>query len=469
MVWSVFFTISYCTVVAHLKMLEEDLGLKTLVLFFGFLLAQSVFAQAVKINFDLNNPTGMASGQSSGFLHSLSGTEPPDQFVKPLKIKFWRGACYLDEKLYQRLKPSGAVIQYVLSDGFEHPTQGDCTEQQGTGRWPYQNPALWQSHVESEARRITKNGWKVIWEPWNEPDYWQPQNPNDTEQEKFQQYLDAFLMAYNAVKKVDPNAQFAGPSLSANDWPTARARIETFLRFCAEHHIEVAHLAWHGFDDIRNTHKWPERIREIRELAATKYSSVKVQKIVISEIVAKRYFYSPGDLVMALKYLDDAGADFVSRACHYSSCWPPDLDGSLIKGPDGVFRTTSRWWANFWYAQTTGQRYSGVSSNSGVAATAIIRDANNVAILVGFSRAIGPSKPSGINLNLEAFPGSVTPRAQVKVERVPEQKKGALNAPINVNNFTVRQQGSRVAIDLQMARPGDAYLISIHTRDVNLK
>lgn len=427
-------------------------------LLFCLFVSRVSVAQDIQIDFDLDNSTGVASGQSSGFLHSLSGTQPPDRFVDPLKIKFWRGACYLDETLYRRLQRTDAVIQYVLSDGFQNPTQGTCLEQQDLkDRWPHMNPALWQQHAESEALRMKANGWKVIWEPWNEPDYWQG-NPGDNEEEKFQEFLDGFLLAYKAVKKVDPKAQFAGPSLSANYWPVARQRLEAFLKFCAENHIEVTHLTWHGFDDIKNTDKWPERIREMRELAAMKYTSVNVQRIVINEIVAEKFFYSPGDLVMALKYLDDAGADFVGRTCWYHSCWPEDLDGSVTRGKDQQFHPTSRWWANFWYASTLGPRYSGTSSNNGVTATAVAQnDKSQLTVLLGFSKAMGPAKPSYVIINLKHFRGIVT----TQMERLPGSKKGILEAPLKIKNFTTSVESQGTILKLPRVHPGDVYRISL--------
>ena len=53
----------------------------------------SLFANSTDIIIDLNRPSEVATGQGMGFRHSLTGTEPPDRFVDPLKIKFWRGAC----------------------------------------------------------------------------------------------------------------------------------------------------------------------------------------------------------------------------------------------------------------------------------------------------------------------------------------------------------------------------------------
>lgn len=156
-----------------------------------FSCSTSLLAGTTSIRIDLNKPSGTARGQGNGFLHSLTSSEPPRAFVDPLKIKFWRGACLLNEQLYARLKHSGATIQYVLSDGFQHPAiDGDCQRQEDIkDRWPHKFPKLWQKHVASEARRILANGWDVVWEPWNEPDFWE-----NSSEHAFQQYLDAFLV-----------------------------------------------------------------------------------------------------------------------------------------------------------------------------------------------------------------------------------------------------------------------------------
>lgn len=259
-----------------------------------FFAAQISLADSVNINIDLSRSSSVAAGQGSGFLHSLTGTEPPDRFVDLLNIKLWRGACLLDEGLYKRLKRSNATIQYVLSDGFQHPaTQDDCQKQEDTGRWPHQFPGLWQKHVENEARRIFAKGWDVVWEPWNEPDFWERDQDDKTGDKAFQQYLDAFLIAYKTVKKLDPKARFSGPSLSAYDgfgWDVSRQRIEIFLAFCAKNHLEVSDLTWHAFDD-RRISEYPNRVRDIKNMAATRYPDVKVQRILISEIVSEAFFY----------------------------------------------------------------------------------------------------------------------------------------------------------------------------------
>jgi hypothetical protein len=197
----------------------------------ALILADFGFADT-QIDFDLRRPSGFASGKGSGILHTMTGSEPSDSFVKPLKLKFWRGACFLDDRLYARLQNSGATIQYVLSDGFQHPAvDGDCRRQiEVKDRWPDKSPDLWTEHVLSEVRRIRAKGWKVIWEPWNEPDYW-----DDASSDSFEHYLEAFLTAYNLIRSVDPKARISGPSLSADasiGWDASFEKIERFLRFC---------------------------------------------------------------------------------------------------------------------------------------------------------------------------------------------------------------------------------------------
>ena len=430
--------------------------MKYFILVLSLILPHIAVAQDIKITFDLNHPTGVAEGRGSGFLHSLTGTEPPDRFVDPLKIKFWRGACFLDAALYGRLQRSDAVIQYVLSDGFQLSTQGTCWDQEETHRWPHTDPVLWQQHAEREAHKIKANGWNVVWEPWNEPDYW-PGTVSD--KEKFQQFMEAFLVAYRAVKKIDPSAKFAGPSLSAESWPAARQRLEVFLQFCADHNIELTNLTWHGFDDIKNTDRWPERIREMRGLAAIKYPSVKVQRVVISEIVAKDYFSSPGDLITSLKYLDDAGADFAARACHTKeSCWLPNLDGALETTRDGAVHPNPRWWTNLWYASTIGPRYSGLSSHKGIAAYAV-RAKGDLVVLLGFSKALGPRGSRTVILDFNKQTDSSL--GMIRVERVPELKRGFLDEPIAIKNYALNSENGRTALKLPRVRPGDVYRIVV--------
>jgi hypothetical protein len=350
--------------------------------------------------------------------------------------------------LYRRLKRTNATIHYVLSDGFHD---------QDSDPWPHQDPGAWKKHVEQVARDIIDRHWNVVWEPWNEPDYW----PGDglSDDERFSQYLDAFLSAYRAIKAMDPTARFAGPSLSAQNWPRARRQIELFLNFCSRHSLEVSDLTWHGFDD-QNIDQYPRRVSDIRRLARNAYPSAGVQKIFISEIVAESYFTSPGDLIATLKYLDDAGVDGVGRSCWSDvSCWNPTLDGAVIVGLSGFYLPTPMWWANYWYASFVGQRFSGRSSHPGIVASAVIDD-GTLNILLGFSAAAGPAGSRDVVLKFQGFG-----RADVvanNVVRLPDLNYNELTSPIAVHDAKFTRVDNLAFAKLNDVRAGDAYLVQIH-------
>ncbi len=336
-----------------------------------------------------------------------------------------------------------------------------CLEQQDTGRWPHQFPELWRQHVESKARQILANGWNVIWEPWNEPDYWPGSDKPNDQDLAFRQYLEAFRDSYRIIRKMDPHARFSGPSLSADasiGWTASKRRIEQFLAFCDQHQIEVADLTWHGFDDSK-IFNYPDRLREIRQLAAQKYPAVRVQRILISEIVSENYFESPGDLIATLKYLDDADVDLVSRACWGDTCWLPTLAGSVRKNDVGKFQTTALWWANFWYASLRGTRYSGVSSEPGIAAMAVL-GASRIAVLLGFSRAAGPVGPKDIVLRIKGGPDAAGHMIEVKrISEPPPLASKFMEAPISVRDFEIKTNDSQIVIKLPRTAPGDSFLI----------
>lgn len=435
--------------------------MRRLALFWSILIGSAACqtAWSATISFDFARQDGVAAGRGSGFLHSLTSTEPPPRLVNPLNIKFWRGACMLDNDLYGRLKRTGATIQYVLSDEFQDVPRGSCQDlEHHNERWPFNDPRLWREHVARVARKVLAHGWDVVWEPWNEPDFWPGNAGAQTPEAKFSQYLDAFLVAYQTIRQseLDPHARFSGPSLSARDWPTARWQIEAFLAFCAKNSLEVADLTWHVIDDPA-IQEIPRRIAEIKTLAAERYPSVKVQRVLISEIVPEKHFWSPGDLIASLKYLEDGGADLVGRTC-WDGCWWPTLDGSARPDAAGVFRTTSLWWANYWYASSVGQRYSGTSTNPGIVADATIRD-GQLAVLLGFSQYSGPSRASEVTLNLRHL-GSIAGK-RVLVERLPESGDAFLESPQVISDFSVVNRGGRVELTLPSVQPGDAYLIKI--------
>lgn len=415
-------------------------------------------AALINIPFDLSHPSGIAAGKATGFLHSLSGTEPPDPLVTPLNLKFWRGACGLNDDLYRRLERTGAVVQYVLSDGFQNPTPGGCLAQGDRDVYPHEDPQLWRKHVQSEWSRINANKWKVIWEPWNEPDYWRDSAAEFYDPVAFAQYLDAFRVAYEVVRALDPKAEFAGPSLSADTWAAGRSRLVAFLKYCEENHIEVAHLTWHGFDDWEHMDQWSARIQEFRALAAA-HPAVKVKRIVISEIVAKEHFLSPGDLLANITHVDAAGADFVARACHsYDSCWLNELDGAVVKVASGAFRKRSNWWVEYWYASTLGARFDGKSPDKGITAYVVPLDGKLVA-LVASARSTGPTTARDIVLELASVPGPALRRAIA--ERVDDRGDGFLDAPLPVPTVRLVAVPGQAKITLPGVRPGDAWRVTL--------
>ncbi|MCX6125104.1 MAG: hypothetical protein NTV34_10220 [Proteobacteria bacterium] len=362
-------------------------------------------------------------------LHSISANNPPDRFVDALRLKFWRGAKLLDEGLYHRLKRTDATIQYVLSDGFHD---------QDSDPWPHQKPDAWQKHVETAARKVIQRHWDVVWEPWNEPDYWPGEGISD--EQKFSQYLDAFLIAYRAVKAIDPQARFSGPSLSAQHWPRARRQIDSFLDFCSRHSLEVTDLSWHGFDD-RNLHEFPQRVTDIRQLARKSYPSVNVQKILISEIISEPYFNGVG------------------RSCwSYDSCWQPTLNGAVMKNTDGIYQPTPIWWANFWYASFIGQRFSGLSSHPGITASAAIKQ-GALSILLGFSAAGAPTSSQDILLKfhgLKSIEGTT-----IRALRLPDLKDQELTTPVAVRDIQHGRRNGDTYLHLSNVQVGDAYLVKL--------
>ena len=424
--------------------------MRHILLLLWFFTSQTTFADTVAIDLDLRHPDGIASGQSSGLLHSISATEPPDDLVNPLQLKFWRGAELLDNGLYARLKKSKAIIQYVVSDIFNDS---------GDDPFPHQDPVGWRKHVEQVARKVIKNHWDVVWEPWNEPDYWPGEGVPD--RVKYQQYLDAFKITYQIIKSIDPNARFSGPSLSAEHWPRARQQIEAFLAYCAQHNLEVNDLTWHGFDD-RNVHKYPERIQEIRQLAANRYPTVKVERIFISEIISERFSTSPGDLLVHLKYLDDAKVDGVGRACwSEDGCWLPTLDGVVTKDVGGTYHPTPLWWANYWYASLHGQRFSGRSTNPGIAASAVRRQ-QTLSVLVGYSAAAGSEGSHDIVLNIAGIRADSSEAIQVM--RLNDLKGNVLDQPAVMANLHIERQNDHAFLKFPAAQAGDAYLVTMRLK-----
>src|SRR5205823_547065 len=94
-------------------------------------------------------------------------------------------------------------------------------------------------------------GWAPdYWDVWNEPNgTCCPRfSPLDLATVSVDRWLETYIVAWQAIRSVDPHAQVIGPSLSALQWAPGSPQefdLDTFLAYSAAHHVVWSAISWH--------------------------------------------------------------------------------------------------------------------------------------------------------------------------------------------------------------------------------
>jgi hypothetical protein len=329
------------------------------------------------------------------------------------------------------------------------------------------------------------------WEIQNEPGAPGYYNASDWNNLTPQDLLWQYLIAYRAIKSVDPNAQIIGPSLSHfADYPGQynghELDLVTFLDFAAANNMKLAAISWHEIDDSLgpNPHDWgllpqniEDHVAEVRQLIAQR-PALGSPQISINEYGHHMDSAIPGWNVGYLAALERSQAGAASRACWedqtpqntmYVDCWSPTLDA--LFGLDGISRR-----ANYWvyqtYANMTGSRFTVSSSDDTVSGLAAAGGGTKtVQALIGrhFSCLGGTNnncwQPSGwvpgpIKMSLTIkIPWGVSV-AQVTVARIPATWQ-LVTAPTTTFQGSVPVTNGVATLQVPTVADGDAYTISV--------
>lgn len=351
---------------------------------------------------DATAPAGAEMHPGQGFVHGLTPATDPAQ-VAALRPSWWRlntgSAAAPTYSTFDTAHAAGARIMNLLSDDWlaaTGPANGGFAEAPWTDGWnDYRTFVVTKVRADLAAGRRPE-----VWEVQNEPGA--PYlNAADTSAFSVDRQLQQFLVAYEAIRSVDPAALVAGPAsvafaTQADTYATTPPRVDlaTFLQFCQDHHLLLGALTWHEDLDVGGATDLDgqpvnatQHVAEARALLA-RYD-VGSPLVIVSEYLGPVLHALPGWVVGELGALDGAGVDGAMRTCWWnpqeplqsSDCQGGALDGLLMPS-GGSMAPTGTYQAYLAYAQMTGQRIPLRSSNTSITGVATT-DGQDLRVLVG--------------------------------------------------------------------------------------
>jgi hypothetical protein len=204
------------------------------------------------VSVDATETIGAADRAAQGFLHgAYAGAD--EAYLAGLHATMFRGAVpYVNGQLHwsqlQAAEAAQVPITLVISDAWWAANGG---------HFPAPTSAVLATYREwltSYISAVLASGHRVdYFEPYNEPDdpnyYGALVSSNVTADELYK----PFLVAYKAIKGLDPQARVVGPSSSS--WSERSDpsylggfNIADFLAFAAAHGIQLAAVSFHFFE-----------------------------------------------------------------------------------------------------------------------------------------------------------------------------------------------------------------------------
>ena len=457
--------------------------------------AGAVTAQATCVAVDATTPVGATEHRAEGFQNSIYPESALLARANALKPYSWRGAPtyqaatgVLDWSSWDAAVDTGAQTTLLLSNLWQAETNT------GTGaRTPWSDWVGYSHWVTDTVQKVESSGHKVsYWEIQNEPGGigyfsaadWAASTPAD--------YLQQFLVAYQAIKAADPKAAIIGPSLShfadyPGEFDPHEPDLVTFLNFAARHGLRLAAVTWHEIDDDlgplpRDFNEVPanieDHVAEARRLIAERPALGDAQ-VWVNEYGQPSDYAIPGWTLADIVALEGSGVDRAGRSCWpeaavggapVNDCAAPTLDGLLES--DG---STPRpdYWVYAIYARMTGQLVDVTSSDVTVTGLASLNGTDDqVLALVGRNVSCLPA----VNLNCPQSTPAAPPPAtvamtvrtewtsvdhvEVSIVAVPPTS-GALAEPPTVFHGPVAVTKGMVSVPLPQLADGEVYAVTI--------
>jgi hypothetical protein len=434
-------------------------------------------APAKALSVDLSTVTGPVTGVGQGILYGITqdGSQPADQYIKPLGINAFRGGGWfsggwhadkytfgtntqaeitaiIDQaKRLKSLSPDPDKFQYqvLLSDlwgstggagaDFAAHTcsNGDC--------------ANWLQFIDSTVPLLEASGIHFTYDIINESDlsiFWAGGSVTP-------QWFDMWDTAYKELRKVAPTAEIAGPSFA---YTPARSPQEWKSFFA---HVKAANTVpdWitnHDEGDVDDPVTVAQDIR------------ADLTEAGLPQLPLSANEYQPADRGNAgttAWYLDRFAQSTYSTAMrgNWSCCMVPNITGLLTHAPTG-WAPTGNWWAMKTYADMSG---SLVQTSQQVGSTAITaaKDPSKgqaIALLGDVNGYTGQANVTFTGLGSAAY---LVRQKQVHatVYRMPDA--GALYSPIveSSADLPVNADGS-VTVPTQFVSSKDAIAVYLSVR-----
>ncbi|MBN1698948.1 MAG: hypothetical protein JW881_15630 [Spirochaetales bacterium] len=392
-----------------------------------------------------------------GVLDSLSNSEPPDEYIVPLKPSIIR-STNLD--VYERARRLHAKFLYFFPVAYAalYLKGGSFETGIGDGRWPGDGGDwdAWETCVGDTVKKSLSKGYDgVVWDIWNEPDI------RDFWKRSWKQYLETYRRGVVEIKKLDPDALVTGPSLSVFD----REKIIDFLDYASRNNVLPDILNWHELtpsmiDTI------PGRVQSVKTHVAER--AYPVSRIMITEVIDASYQHSPGHAVGVMAKIHRAGIEAAAKSCWtepfpndgISNCGICSLDGLL----DPVHgKPRSVWWTFREYADVAGYECDVVVSNTPLAVEGVAAydpEAGTVSVIVGrYMRRNGEARD--VRLAIASLPpdSALNGMVRVVIKKIPYTAGNNLSAPVAVADYIDEVSGGRIVIVLPEAGEDDAYIV----------
>ncbi|MGK3941453.1 RICIN domain-containing protein [Streptomyces caeruleatus] len=441
-----------------------------IVLAFVLQLSATVESRAVSgeaLSVDLASTRGPSTGVGEGFLYGFTqdGSQPADQFIKPLGINAFRGGGWfsggwikdnyqygsatradIDSIVAQAKRltqpPYHAQYQVLVSDIY-----GANGGQPSTTRYPCDNGdcSNWISFIDSTVGALQATGLPFAYDIWNEPDisvFW-------TRGVNSAQYFQMWDTAYREIRRLAPSAQIVGPSLAftpqnnPGEWRTWLA------------HVKAAGTV----PDMITNHDEGD-VDDPVTVSQSLNSALSTAGIGPRPLSANEY--QPADRQTAgvtawyLARFAQSGYTNAMRG-NWVCCVTPNLTGVLTQS-GGTWQPTGNWWALRDYADMTGTLVD-TSGQVGSTAISASEDATNKRAVAIIGDSNGNSGTSSVTFNgLSSVPwltnaGSV----HVTVHRIPDQ--APLAAPLTVYDQNVSASGGSITVPLTFQAAHDAFAV----------
>ncbi|MFG2802374.1 RICIN domain-containing protein [Streptomyces pseudovenezuelae] len=427
--------------------------------------SRAASGEALSVN--LASTRGPSTGVGEGFLYGFTqdGSQPVDQFIKPLGINAFRGGGWfsggwikdnyqygsatradIDSIVAQAKRltqpPYHAQYQVLVSDIY-----GANGGQPSNTRYPCDNGdcSNWIAFIDSTVGALQATGLPFAYDIWNEPDisvFW-------TRGVNSAQYFQMWDTAYREIRRLAPSAQIVGPSLAftpqsnPGEWRTWLA------------HVKAAGtvpdmITNHDEGDVDD----PVTVSQSLNSALTT-AGIGPRPLSANE-------YQPADRQTAgvtawyLARFAQSGYTNAMRG-NWVCCVTPNLTGVLTQS--GVtWQPTGNWWALRDYADMTGTLVD-TSGQVGSTAISASEDATNKRAVAIIGDSNGNSGTASVTFNgLSSVPwltsaGSV----HVTVHRIPDQ--APLGAPLTVYDQNLSASGGSITVPLTFQATHDAFAV----------